>query len=401
MIAVASTVLLISAYRVGEHKSSTFGKAYRRFTNNWGGEIEISPPRFYYYTFDTVVTSLHNDSITTYEINKNIINVFPQTIDLKTVLGFESKTENWIKFNSYTLQSEDRYRLSWKGVKDRDIFMKLDIPEGTSLLYHFAILLNGKESENISLNQEILVHKANSKQVTTDLQLSYKSHGLDRYQYNLSHYSQNVLEHVNAVITINRSNFELLNFGFPHVTEKDKDGNVTLTMSADKLYQGQNIGVSFESRVMHLNEVQKMIRLSPIAIILFVLVLLIYSQTHDVRLWGVYYFFSIAIHLFYFLFLSYLVRFFGLYGSLSISLGLTLLLGSIFYLKITNKNVYIRTILPYFLVLTFGFTLVFLIPILQGISFLILLFGVFLSLMFKIINSDFTKWYLLLNDKKE
>ena len=41
-----SAVLTVTAARVGEHKSSTYGNAYTQFQSSWGGEIAIKPPHF-------------------------------------------------------------------------------------------------------------------------------------------------------------------------------------------------------------------------------------------------------------------------------------------------------------------------------------------------------------------
>src|SRR5574339_657262 len=46
-LAVAgSAVLALTAARVGEHKSSTYGNAYAQFQNSCGGEISVKPPQF-------------------------------------------------------------------------------------------------------------------------------------------------------------------------------------------------------------------------------------------------------------------------------------------------------------------------------------------------------------------
>ena len=46
-LAIAGTILLVlTAARVGEHKSSTYGYAYTLFQQGWGGEIGIVPPTF-------------------------------------------------------------------------------------------------------------------------------------------------------------------------------------------------------------------------------------------------------------------------------------------------------------------------------------------------------------------
>ena len=46
-LTIAGSILLgLTASRVGEHKSSTYGSAYLDFQNSWGGEIGLVPPKF-------------------------------------------------------------------------------------------------------------------------------------------------------------------------------------------------------------------------------------------------------------------------------------------------------------------------------------------------------------------
>ncbi len=46
-LAIAGTIVFVlTASRVGEHKSSTYGYAYFLFQEGWGGEIGIIPPEF-------------------------------------------------------------------------------------------------------------------------------------------------------------------------------------------------------------------------------------------------------------------------------------------------------------------------------------------------------------------
>ena len=41
LIVAGSILLALTAARIGEHKSSTYGNAYTQFQNSWGGEIGI------------------------------------------------------------------------------------------------------------------------------------------------------------------------------------------------------------------------------------------------------------------------------------------------------------------------------------------------------------------------
>ncbi|MEW6206647.1 MAG: hypothetical protein AB1516_15140, partial [Pseudomonadota bacterium] len=46
LVVAGSIILALTAARVGEHRSSTYGYAYYLFQQGWGGEIGIIPPAF-------------------------------------------------------------------------------------------------------------------------------------------------------------------------------------------------------------------------------------------------------------------------------------------------------------------------------------------------------------------
>jgi inner membrane protein involved in colicin E2 resistance len=138
-----------------------------------------------------------------------------------------------------------------------------------------------------------------------------------------------------------------------------------------------------------------MIEYSPAALALMLLVILIFSQAAGKKFYWIHYLFFASIVLFYFLFLSYTIRFFHVGICISISTAAMGLMAIIYFPAVLGRQLFLKKVLPFLLLLTLGFSLVFLIPVIQGIAFLILLFGVFLALMVVLSKSDFAKWPLM------
>src|SRR5512141_2017793 len=83
-----SVILTLTAARVGEHKSSTYGNAYTQFQNSWGGEIAIMPPLFgIWRTYN--VSEYNKDSKKYEDVEKNEwLPLIPKSIKIDSVVNY-------------------------------------------------------------------------------------------------------------------------------------------------------------------------------------------------------------------------------------------------------------------------------------------------------------------------
>ncbi len=388
-----SIVLLITAARVGEHKSSTFGQAYENFENSWGGEIQVSPPRFFLRT-SNMDSALANGRTIRKTVPEDI-ELFPTDIRLNTTLDYHEQIQEWISFNAYQATSKDRFTVKNTTRDSGALFMEFNMPQEANLMNKIKVMVNGSEQlQAININKRMLIIPSIFPGDSTSVGLNYSLKGMDLYQYNLSEYSENVTGHLQALFKVNTPKYEIYQFGIPHSVNKTKKGSEIL-FSMDNFASNQSLGIVFYNQIMYLDKMEKMMYYSSISLILFLLVIFFYAQIRNRPISGIHYFFTAAIHVFYFLFIAYLIRFFGIWLSIGISSVLTYMMAILYFPKVFGKSFFLNIIIPHLLLLSIIFTLIFLMPVFQGISFLIMNFIILITIMLAITRSEISEWQIM------
>jgi len=98
---------------------------------------------------------------------------------------------------------------------------------------------------------------------------------------------------------------------------------------------------------------------------------------------------------FYYLFVAYLIRFFGIIPTFGISIALTAAMFFLYCPNVFGRWFAYRIAGTYLFLLTVVFSLIFMMPIFRGLLFVVLIFLVFMSLMVFISRSDISKWSIL------
>src|SRR4026209_140058 len=105
-LAVAgSFVLQLTAARVGEQRSSTYGNAYGAFRDGWGGEIGIVPPEF---TLQRNYTeSQFNKDADQYEevAKTERYKLVPQSISIDSNVVYGEKIRSLLAFNAFEVHN--------------------------------------------------------------------------------------------------------------------------------------------------------------------------------------------------------------------------------------------------------------------------------------------------------
>lgn len=390
-------ILLITASRVGEHKASTFGEAYNNFEKSWGGEILVAPPKFFIRKYRWV--SEIENGITIRKKKLQDTEIFPEDITLNTSLDYSEQFLEWIPFNAYEASSKDLFNIINTTKDSGDLVIEFNMPQRANLMNKVELYLNtNQKKRTININKRMVIISSFSPGDSTSVGLNYSVKGMDTYQYKLSGYSENVTGNLTALFKVNSPKYQVYQFGIPHTVKEIEEGSEIL-FSMKNFTSTQSLGIVFYNRIMHIDKMEKMMYYSPIGLALFMLVIFFYSQIKNKRISGIHYIFIAVIYVFYFLFIAYLIRFFGVWLSVSISTVLTFFLSILYFPKVFGKTFFLNIIVPHLLVLTFVFTLIFLMPVFQGISFLVINFLILVTLMLTITNSEITDWQIMNGDK--
>lgn len=394
-LAVAGSIILaLTAARVGEHKSSTYGYAYNLFQEGWGGEIGIVPPEFALQRNYTE-SQFNKDAGKYEEIKKTErFNLVPQSINIDTQLDYEEKIRSLLTFNAFEVHNEETHILINTADYAGELQVKITKPENANLLYDYTITIPSKGNLVIRpvMGQSVILLPSFDIGEQVEVIITYSTKGMDIYKYNLSAYQNNVVQRLDAKLELNTQDYNIYREGLPHTEDFASDGSATLQFSVNDFSTTQDMGVAFLEKQMYLDQIQRLMSYSPMSLALFLLVVFIFSQIFAVKFNAFHYLFLGMIDVFYYLFVAYLIRFFGIIPTFGISIVLTAAMFFLYAPNVFGKWFAFRVVGVYLALLTVVFSLIFLVPIFQGILFVVLIFVIFMSIMVFVGRSDISKW---------
>ncbi len=393
-LAVAGSVILaLTASRVGEHKSSTYGYAYYLFQEGWGGEIGIVPPIFALQRTYTE-TQYNKDAEQYEEVEKTErYNLVPKSIDISTDLEYAEKIRSLLIFNAFEVHNQETYSIVNTTEYAGELQVKVTKPENANLLYDYTIAIPAKGNLVVRpvMDGSVVLLPILDVGEQVDVIITYSTKGMDIYKYNLSAYQNNVIQGLTAKINLNTQEYAIYREGIPHTEEMTADGAV-LQFTVKDFSTTQDMGVAFLEKQRYLDQIQSLMNYSPMSLALFLIVVFIFSQIFAVKFNAFHYLFLGMIDVFYYLFVAYLIRFFGLIPTFGISIALTAAMFFLYAPNVFGRQFAFRVVGVYLALLTVVFSLIFLMPIFQGLLFVILIFVIFMSIMVFVGRSDISKW---------
>ena len=402
LLIAGAIILSLTASRVGEHRSSTYGQAYSQFQASWGGEIGIVPPDFKLKR--TIPISTYNATAERYELSQRIelIPLIPQSIQLDSDLYYGEQRRELLTFNAFEAQSSEIYRIANQSDYFGELILDLSKPHNANLMYDYKVVLPDRDNMERQpvLGESIRLLPQFSKGEQVDVLVTYTTKGMDVFKYNLSAYQNFVIPHLQAQIRLNTQAFEVYRFGLPHNLQPQGEGAVLEFDIAD-FSTTQDLGISFVSKQMYLDQIQSLMRYSPLSLGLFIAVIFFFAQIQAQRFHSFHYFFVALLNLFYFLFVAYLIRFLGVFSTFALASTLTAVMFLVYCPNVFGWRFALRIVGVYLFLLTTLFSLIFLLPVFRGLLFVLLIFLVFMSLMIFIGRSDIATWPIMLGDEED
>lgn len=396
-LALAGSIILsLTASRVGEHKSSTYGNAYVQFQNSWGGEIGIVPPQFSLVRKYT--ESEFNSTSKQYEVVEKTekFALVPRSISIDSNLDYGEQERDLLIFNAFEAKNQETYILVNKTGYEGELTVNVTKPENANLLYDYTITIPSRNNLVVRPVMEKAIVLISDLAVGEQVEVivTYSTKGMDVFKYNLSAYQDNVIEGLKANIKLNTKEFEIYRFGLPHETKTTTNG-ADIQFSVDDFSTTQDMGVTFISKQRYLDQIQSLMNYSPMSLTLFLVVIFFFSQIYAVKFNAFHYLFLAMIDVFYYLFVAYLIRFFGVVPTFGIAILLTAIMFLVYCPNVFGWWFASRVAGVYLFLLTVVFSLIFLMPIFRGLLFVILIFLIFMSIMIFVSRSDMSKWNIM------
>jgi inner membrane protein involved in colicin E2 resistance len=386
IILTGSIALILTSARIGQQNDTTYGNVYRNFVGSWGGEISVSPTVFYFEE-EYVEEGTYKE---TKKIREHYI--LPDSIAVNSVINLDKKREGLITFNSYHVDIDNEYVLTNNTPFRDNLFIEFKRPANASILYDYLVVIDGKTiSTEFKVDEPFILLPEFNENQKVKINILFRTKGIDVLKYKLAAYNKYAIQSFRAVFNINTSEYNLLQFGLPHEITKNGE-NEQLVIEMNNFSTNQDVGISFVSIISDLDQIERLIRFSPVSLCLFIALVFMLSQMNNVQFHSIHYLFIAIINVFHFLFISYIIRFFNIFPTLIFAFLLTSIMYILYIPNATNKKFAFKILAPYHFALTTILSIIFLLPIYRGVSLIIFLFIIFLSIMIPIGKSDFSKW---------
>ncbi len=261
LCSLGSLILIFASFRVGEHKSSTYGATYEDFKKSWGGETSVPPIQFFFVK-KVLEKEYNSDSgIEKYVTKTEEIPVIPNSIEYHANVIYKEQSRGWLSFNAFEAIHSDIYYMVNNGDASGDLYMRITKPNETTLLNAIHITVDGlsKDDQFKTLSEPILLKRNFGPNSKLKLAVDYTEKGMEILKYAISIYENEIISSLKATFEINTSEFEIYRFGLPHKIELNPNGS-KLTFELKNFVTNQDLGISFYSKSIYLDRIESLIQ---------------------------------------------------------------------------------------------------------------------------------------------
>jgi len=211
-LAVAGSIILgLTAARVGEQKSSTYGYAYTQFQDAWGGEIGIVPPEFAIQR--TYSEQIYNKDAEQYEeiVKTERYTLVPKSINLDSNVVYGEKIRSLLVFNAFEAHNDETYVIVNTTKYSGELQVKVTKPQNANLLYDYTVTIPSKGNLVVRpvMDKSVVLLPALDAGAEVAVKITYSTKGMDIFKYNLSAYQNEVIQGLTAKIKLNTQEYAI------------------------------------------------------------------------------------------------------------------------------------------------------------------------------------------------
>jgi len=235
-------------------------------------------------------------------------------------------------YSTYGADFSGAYRVTNTGRDPREVFVHFTLPSGQALFDGFSATLNGEDISQNLTNSALTVSRSLSPGEVLDLEVAYRSQGLDQWTYALP----KDVSQVNDFLLTMRTNFRRIDFPANTLaaTSRHEDGDGwALTWQYSSLLSNLGIGMAMPAHLQPGDLVGRITFFAPVALLFYFFLLLILTVHRQIELHPMNYFFLAAAFFAFHLLLAYTVDHIDIHLAFVLSAAVSIFL-VVSYLRI-------------------------------------------------------------------
>lgn len=287
----------------------------------WGTIQQQSAPFAYYQTHKErkVKTVLGSETIIETKVETTNHPVALEGSDIDVNVELEHRKKGLLWYSTYTVLFNGMYTVTNTTDRFRTIFFEYTFPTVEGVYDNFSFVVDGEKVKDLRPSGGMIVRGfAFSPSQTREIEISYKSQGMDEWWYV---FGGGVSHIQNFKLTIT-TDFDEIDFPENAIspTNKERKGDKwELTWDYDDLISGIQIGLAMPQKVNPGPFVSRVTFFAPVSLFLFLFLMFIITTLKQTKIHPMNYFFICAAFFSFHLLLAYLADHVDIHVALVIS----------------------------------------------------------------------------------
>lgn len=317
---LTSIAAISIGFRVETRHRTTYEKGLRSVNQIWGGYLNQIPPSLTYKTLGE----------RTYE-DKSTGQIKTQITQIDKILGFDAQiiqakvTKNIRKkglliFPGYDLEMAATYTFHNSLGKTNSFAFHYPLPTGSGNVRNIQVLLDGKpyaEDSNFADGLDWTGNLAPNEKKTFTIQ--YKAQGTKNLSYQLG-IQQIEIKNLLFTLTTDFEDYLIPENSMTPTSVSSLSNETKLEWQGENLVTGQNISLDFIISGNYGELASKLFYYSPLSLFLFVLSIILFTTSKEIRLHPMHYLFMLISFSLFYLLGSYLISYTSVIAGVIISL---------------------------------------------------------------------------------
>ncbi len=337
VVAVTSAVCVAIGLRLDSRHEETYTRGLKAVQQIWGGEIVQSSPSF---TFPVTQTETYTNEKTGVQ-SERLVTVSREANfqAQKIALGLQSniRKKGLLFYAGYNLTYQGEYTVANSSQAADNFTFHFALPEAAGNITDMAVRLDGKPAVNdVNFSDGYTWSGRLAPGESKVFKLSYSAQGTDGFTYALAN-RQIEIKDLAATLETTYEDVRIPEQAMVPTDKAESNQSSRLSWAAKNLITGQNLAVRFEAPGNWGKLAPKMFYYAPLALFLFMGLLLVSTISRGRSLHPMHYFFLSASFFVFYLLGSYLLSFVPIFvavvGALAVSTGIIL-----YYIHLLKKG---------------------------------------------------------------
>ena len=324
-IAAISAIFLCTAFAWMILGTTIFTRTYRqdpglrsKVVSSWGGKHTQAAPRACYF-------------VTEPGAGKNAKPVKTcRTVPLEgsrveVRLNLEHRQKGLLWYSTYTVQFGARYTFRNTSDSARELRIEFPLPSKEAIYDDLVLQVNGRSADAETGESRLIAHAAAAQGQTAEVSVSYRSQGLEAWQYSFGGGVSRVRGFELRALT----NFAAVDFPpntlSPTAKRRERDG-WELRWNYGNLMSGQQIGIAMPEKLQPGLLAGQISYFAPVSLLFFFFVMFIVTTLRRIELHPMNYFFLAAAFFAFHLLLAYLVDHIDIHRAFAVASAVSVFL---------------------------------------------------------------------------